>query len=129
MLTNKHFDHDRPTAMFVFGWIQSPVGDTSRQLIDAYIERADYNFLVLDWSDYNVDPYTVVMLRMCKMSRIVGRAFAKLFRKGLNDETFHCVGKEFRVAGRSHLCLRNLIDRRVWLIDLAQAVIIKFEIE
>jgi hypothetical protein len=97
LLTHKRFDHDKPTAMFVFGWLQSVAGDTSRQLVDAYIERGDYNFLVLDWSDYNVDPYTIVMFRMSKISRMVGRTFTKLFKKGLDDESFHCIGKEFAV--------------------------------
>lgn len=95
LLTNKYYDSERPTSMYIFGWLQSPMGDTTHQLIDAYIERGDYNFIVLDWSDYSTDLYTIVMLRMSKMSRIVGRVLTKLFKKGLNDETFHCIGHSF----------------------------------
>ncbi|KAG5681259.1 hypothetical protein PVAND_010710 [Polypedilum vanderplanki] len=107
LLSHKQFSHKKPTAMFIFGWIQNAGGDTSRQLIDAYIERGDYNFLLLDWNDYNVDPYTVVMLRMSRISRTIGRVFTKLFRKGLNDKTFHCVGHSFG----AHSC--GIIGREI----------------
>jgi predicted alpha/beta-fold hydrolase len=81
--------------MYVFGWTQGPTSGTSRAIIEAFIKRGDYNVLVLDWSAYTVDLYTVVMLKMSKLSRIMGRVFVKLFRKGLNDRTFHCVGHSF----------------------------------
>lgn len=95
LLTHKSFDKDRPTAMYVFGWTQSPVGDTTRQLIDAYIARADHNFLVLDWSDYSLDFYGVVSLRVTTMSRIYARSLVKLFSKGMSDKMFHCIGHSF----------------------------------
>lgn len=77
------------------GWFQAPFGDTSRQLIDAYIRRGDFNILVLDWSEYSVGLYTLVMYKMSKISRLMGRSLTKLYNKGLSDEKFHCVGHSF----------------------------------
>lgn len=95
LLTNKKFDPNRITAMFVFGWSQSPVGDTSRQLIDAYIERGDQNFLVLDWSDYSVGLYMPVLIKISQISRMMGRVLMRMCKKGLKAENFHCVGHSF----------------------------------
>jgi hypothetical protein len=73
----------------------SPSGDTSVQLIDAYLKYQDYNLLVLDWSDYSVGLYTLVMFRIQAISRMVGRHLTKLFKNGLSDKMFHCVGHSF----------------------------------
>lgn len=81
--------------MYVSGWMMSPTGETSVQLIDAYLKYQDCNLLLLDWSDYSVGLYTVVMFRISTIARIVGKHLTKLFKYGLNDKMFHCVGHSF----------------------------------
>lgn len=39
--------------------------------------------------------YEAVMIRISKISRIFGRALFGLFDKGLNPNSFHCVGHSF----------------------------------
>ena len=98
--------------MFVFGWTQSPIGDTSRQLIDAYIERGDQNFLVLDWSDYSVGLYTPVLIKISQISRMMGRVLMRMFKKGFSAENFHCVGHSLGahscgIMGREIIAISN----------------------
>lgn len=93
--------------MYIFGWIQSPAAETSKLLIDAYIDRGDHNFMVLDWSDYSVGLYSPVLVKISQISRIMGRMLTKLFKKGLNDKHFHCIGHSFG----AHSC--GIIGREI----------------
>lgn len=81
--------------MYVFGWTRAPNEVTTLLITNAYLKRGDYNILLLDWSDYSVGVYHTVMARICKISRIYGRVLLKLFDKGLNAKSFHCVGHSF----------------------------------
>lgn len=92
---HKSFGRHRPTVLFVSGWMMSPDAETSQLLIRTYLKRCDYNVLVLDWSDYSVGTYYSVMIRISKISRIVGQSLKKLFDKGLDVNSFHCVGHSF----------------------------------
>lgn len=95
LLTDNTFTLRKPTIMYVSGWMLSPSGETSVQLIDAYLKYQDCNLLLLDWSEYSVGLYTPVMFRISTIARIVGRHLTKLFGNGLNDKMFHCVGHSF----------------------------------
>lgn len=95
LLSDGTFTLRKPTVMYVSGWMLSPTADTSVQLIDAYLKYQDCNLLLLDWSDYSVGLYTAVMFRISTISRIVGRHFTMLFKNGLSDKMFHCVGHSF----------------------------------
>lgn len=94
-LSHRSFRPQQPTVLFVSGWMMSPDAETSQLIIKAYLKRGDYNVLVLDWSDYSVGAYPTVMIRISKISRIFGKAVSKLFDKGLNIKSFHCVGHSF----------------------------------
>lgn len=83
------------TAMYIFGWTQNTTGDTTRQLIDAYLYKGDHNFLVLDWSEYSVGLYSNVLVKISKISRMMGRALVRVFKNGFIDDNFHCVGHSF----------------------------------
>ncbi|XP_070501948.1 phospholipase A1 member A-like [Chironomus tepperi] len=95
LMTHKSFDKRRPTALYIFGWLQTVNSDVDSKLIDAYVRRGGYNFLVFDWSDYNTDLYSTVEIRVPEVGRKAANAFLKLFNNGLNDQTFHCVGHSF----------------------------------
>lgn len=73
----------------------SPEAETTLLIVNAYLRHGDYNILVLDWSDYSVGTYNNVMIRMSKISRIYARTVSKLFDKGLNIKSFHCIGHSF----------------------------------
>lgn len=95
LLTHKNFNATLPTVLYISGWTQSPDAVTTRLLVNAYLKRGDYNVLLLDWSDYSVGIYGAVMIRISRISRIFGRVLPKLFDKGLNAKSFHCVGHSF----------------------------------
>jgi hypothetical protein len=89
--------------------MQSPFSGFSKPLIDAYLKRADHNLIALDWKDYSNTPLITAMLQVSKIARIYGRAFLKLFQKGLNDRRFHCVGHSFGAHGCG-IFARELIE-------------------
>lgn len=111
ILSHQKFSLKRPTVLYISGWIQSPDAETSQLMIKAYLKRDDYNLLVLDWSDYSVGIYSAVMIRISNISRIFGRTLFKLFDKGLNAKSFHCVGHSFG----AHSC--GIIGRELYQIS------------
>lgn len=110
LLSHKNFNSKLPTVLYISGWTQSPDAVTTRLLVKAYLKRGDYNILLLDWSDYSVGVYGAVMIRISKISRIFGRTLAKLFDKGLNAKSFHCVGHSFG----AHSC--GIIGRELYQV-------------
>lgn len=44
-------------------------------------------------------PLYVAMLKISKISRIVGRAITKLFDQSMSDKRFHCIGHSFGAHG------------------------------
>lgn len=111
LLNHKNFNSKLPTVLFISGWTQSPNAETSQLIIKAYLKRGDYNILVLDWSDYSVGIYGAVMIRISKISRLFGRTLLKLFDKGLNVKSFHCLGHSFG----AHSC--GIIGRELYQIS------------
>lgn len=97
--------------MFVFGWTQSPDAEASQLLIKAYLKRGDYNILVLDWSDYSMGLYSAALIRISNISRIFGSTLLKLFDKGLNSKSFHCIGHSFG----AHAC--GIIGRELFQVS------------
>lgn len=95
LLHEDKFNFKRPTTLIVTGWMMSPTAETTLLLVDGYIKYQNCNLILLDWSEYSVGLYSPVMYKISKISRSVGRHFVKLFREGLNDRNFHCVGHSF----------------------------------
>lgn len=92
---HRNFNKHRPTVLYVFGWMMSAHAETSQLVISGFLNRGDYNVLVLDWSDYSVGIYYQAMINISKISRLVGQSLKKFFDKGINANTFHCVGHSF----------------------------------
>lgn len=44
-------------------------------------------------------PLYTAMFNISKIARIFGRAFVKLFNKGMNVGRFHCIGHSFGAHG------------------------------
>ncbi|XP_070496112.1 phospholipase A1 member A-like isoform X2 [Chironomus tepperi] len=95
VLHENKFSFKRPTTFIVTGWMMSPDAETTLLLTDGYIKYQNCNLIALDWSEYSVGLYTPVMYRMIRIARSVGRHLVKLFKEGLSDKTFHCVGHSF----------------------------------
>lgn len=97
--THQSYSSNKPTVMYIFGWLQNSFSIESTLLISAYLKRADHNVIVLDWSDYSVGPLYISMLKISKISRIVARRITKLFVKSMSDRRFHCIGHSFGAHG------------------------------
>lgn len=50
-MTNAKFDHKKKTALYIHGYVEDPSHQSIHVIVDAYLQRDDYNILVLDWSD------------------------------------------------------------------------------
>lgn len=95
LISDSNFNVKRPTVLFVSGWMMAPDSESSQQLIEAYLKYQNCNLIVLDWSDYSVGLYTVVLFRISSIARIVGGQITKLFANGVKQKRFHCVGHSF----------------------------------
>lgn len=74
------------------GWIDD-FGSEGPQLVsEAYIKRNDHNLIVVDWGQYSFAPLRLAVIQASTISRFVGRSLVNLFRLGLDDKKFHCVG-------------------------------------
>lgn len=48
---NEHFDMQRKTMLYIHGFADESKHESVRAIVDAYLQRDDYNILVLDWAD------------------------------------------------------------------------------
>lgn len=48
---NEHFDTQRKTMLYIHGFAEESKHESVRAIVDAYLQRSDYNILVLDWAD------------------------------------------------------------------------------
>lgn len=48
---NEHFDMQRKTILYIHGFADDSKYDSVRAIVDAYLQRSDYNILVLDWAE------------------------------------------------------------------------------
>lgn len=49
LLKDLHFDPNLPTVIYAFGWTENPQSGSTRTIINSYIERGDWNVILLDW--------------------------------------------------------------------------------
>lgn len=56
---NEHFDMQRKTMLYIHGYADESKHESVRAIVDAYLQRTDYNILVLDWSDLASGNYLI----------------------------------------------------------------------
>lgn len=51
IMTHAKFDHKKKTVLYIHGYVEDPTHQSIHVIVDAYLQRDDYNIMVLDWSD------------------------------------------------------------------------------
>lgn len=57
ILDNPKFDRNKPTAIYSYGFMQTVNHPSVRDIVDAYLENKDFNFLLVNYNSilmYNV---------------------------------------------------------------------------
>lgn len=116
LIRNKHFDIDRPTALYFHGFGDQPYNRSLQALAQAFYWRGDYNFCALDWSvilccNYDLAYYLNVavpyVLKVC-------RAIINLCLRCINESKLftplrsHHIWQNCSSNGSIAACLLNI---------------------
>lgn len=50
MFKHANFDKQKPTVLYIHGYVEAPTHQSVSVIVQAYLQRNDHNILVLDWS-------------------------------------------------------------------------------
>ncbi|XP_055386272.1 pancreatic lipase-related protein 2-like [Condylostylus longicornis] len=78
-LQNSKFNKEWPTRIFINSWKTTAKHCKIAVVRDAYFEIGDFNFILVDWSDYNTKEYTFAAASVNDVGKLVGN-----FTKFLN---------------------------------------------
>lgn len=56
---NEYFDMQRKTMLYIHGYAEESKYESVRAIVDAYLQRTDYNVLALDWSELASGNYLI----------------------------------------------------------------------
>lgn len=51
MFKHLHFDKQKPTVLYIHGYVEAPSHESVNVIVQAYLKRNDHNVLILDWSE------------------------------------------------------------------------------
>ncbi|KAG5674907.1 hypothetical protein PVAND_004852 [Polypedilum vanderplanki] len=87
------FDKNKPTVMYIHGYIENENFPTVKKIVKVFRERNDHNILVCDWGDYSINLYfSVVMPKLKKIGEKISNKLKEFFDAGYNVEKFYLVG-------------------------------------
>lgn len=72
LLNHERFDPNRPTVLYLHGYIETMQVESSHVIADAYLKRNDHNVLLLDWAELADGNYLFDSVPNIKKVRIVG---------------------------------------------------------
>ncbi|KAK4887579.1 hypothetical protein RN001_003850 [Aquatica leii] len=93
---------EKKTFFFIPGWLTTPTTSTVLSLKDAYLERYDCNFLIVDWSQNIFKPYSYVYCDVKTVSMDVSDFLCALNRElQIELKDVHVIGHSFggHIAG------------------------------
>ncbi|XP_037037164.1 phospholipase A1 member A-like [Bradysia coprophila] len=92
ILNHPEFDVNRNTVLYIHGYIESSKSPTVQKIIDAYMERATYNVLILDWATLADGLYPTAVRKSSDLGPTIADIFLDLFDNGLPHAKLHIVG-------------------------------------
>lgn len=91
LLNDPSFDNNRPTMLYGYGYTERYNSSSVQKIVEAYIERADHNILVIDY--YSGGNYFFEAIpNTHKVGDLLGRKLLEMKRSGFNIEGFHLIG-------------------------------------
>ncbi|XP_046743819.1 lipase member H-like [Diprion similis] len=94
-------DASKSTVLYLHGWTESCESSSVQEVVAAYLERADYNVLVLDYSEIAAQVWDYASLSTEGVGYTVAQALDEMVAAGLDATTLRLVGHSLggQVAG------------------------------
>lgn len=93
ILNHPEYDVNNKTVFYCFGYTESFRSESTANVVQAYIDKGDYNIIVLDWADYSKGNYvTEALPNTFKVGDLVGKTLLKMEKQGFNLDNFHVIG-------------------------------------
>ncbi|XP_076750412.1 pancreatic triacylglycerol lipase-like [Xylocopa sonorina] len=102
-LKHSHFDPKKETKFVTHGWVNSKKSKACTLVRDAFLQHADCNVIVIDWSSIAKRPYVWSSSRVLMVSQYVSKMIDFVVSQGLNPSRVTVVGHSLggHVAGLS----------------------------
>ncbi|OWR54625.1 insect intestinal lipase 6 [Danaus plexippus plexippus] len=92
-ISNSNYRDDRPTKIITHGWMSNGKTKWIKQLKDAFLDDADVNVIILDWSSAAIGLYTSAVHAVPDVGVHVARLLDFVFdTAGGNWDNVHLVG-------------------------------------
>ncbi|CAH2093088.1 unnamed protein product [Euphydryas editha] len=92
-LFRTRFSTNRPTVIYLFGFSEASTGPSTTNLKNAFLARAEYNFISVDWSRLVVFPWYISAVRN---TRYMGARLAEFVQflnsSGVPSGSLHVIG-------------------------------------
>ncbi|XP_015516106.2 lipase member H-B [Neodiprion lecontei] len=85
-------DASKPTVLYFHGWTESSKSTSVQTIVAAYLERADHNVLVLDYSEIAGEAWNYAYLSTEGVGYTVAIALDEMVAAGLDATTLNLVG-------------------------------------
>lgn len=95
LVEDASFDINRPTVVYVHGWLESGQTDLSTLAVrGAYLDRGDHNVISLDWSHYskNMQYHLTVVPQLKVIAETIAEYILELVNNKVSMDKLHLVG-------------------------------------
>ncbi|KAG8035801.1 hypothetical protein G9C98_001457 [Cotesia typhae] len=88
----QNVNNSKSSVLYIHGFSEKPSDESVRTIVDAYLNRGTDNMFILDWSKLSSEEYFSLIPKVRVMGKITAKTFDRLFKLGLNLDTFHVIG-------------------------------------
>lgn len=110
-LSSTRFSTNRPTVVYLFGFSEASTGPSTTDLKNAFLDRAEYNFISVDWSRLIVFPWYISAVRN---TRYMGERLADFVQflnsSGVPAGSLHVIG--FSLGAEAAGFAGKILNRR-----------------
>ncbi|XP_059617747.1 uncharacterized protein LOC132262483 [Phlebotomus argentipes] len=93
VLKHPSFDTNRPTVLYLHGYLESMEVESIQVIADAYLARGDHNTLILDWAELADGNYLIDAFPNLKpLASALAGHILKMAMDGMRLDKFHVVG-------------------------------------
>uniref|UniRef100_A0A6B2EG45 Putative serine/threonine protein phosphatase 2a regulatory subunit a n=1 Tax=Phlebotomus kandelakii TaxID=1109342 RepID=A0A6B2EG45_9DIPT len=93
VLKHPSFDTNRPTVLYLHGYLETMDVESIQVIADAYLARGDHNILILDWAELADGNYLIDAFPNLKpLASALAGHILKMAMDGMRLDKFHVVG-------------------------------------
>lgn len=106
LLEHPDYVEDKKTVLYGFGYTEKYTSESTQMVVSSFLERNDYNILVVDWSNYSGGNYVMDAIpNAFKVGDVVGRKIIDMENEGFRIDLFHLVGHSLGMTERQSIKL------------------------